>query len=288
MNGIVAAIYASFFLALCQVALKKSYKDVEPSVSFFFDTIFGLLIWVPLGFILGGKISDLPVTLIYAILSGILSEALYFYALSKGQLSITSIIVGSYPIYTIIFSYFINGERLTPMQLTFILIAIIGTLMSYLPSKLSREELKKSGAILWPIIAAVAIGFSDTMSKHVINQTSSFSFIIALALVQFPIALIYLRMEKQSPLFVLQDAKNNLSGYKFPLWGSFLNIIGTGLLWLSFNYTLASIASPITATSGAILLLFSVIFLEEKMSFRNLIGLVLVFFGVFGVSKLVG
>lgn len=286
MNGIVAAIYSSFFLALAQVALKKSYKDVEPSVSFFFDSLFGLLIWIPLAILLGANLINFPRVLLYAILSGILSEALYFYALSKGQLSITGIIIASYPIYTIFFSFLINRERLTLIQTPFILMTIVGTLMSYLPSKLRFEELKKSGAIFWPIIAAVAVGLSDTLSKHVINQTSSFDFIFALALVQFPIALIYLKIEKQNAATILIAARKNIQNFKFPLLGSFFNIIGTGLLWLSFNYTLASIASPITATSGAIMVLFSTIFLDEKISWKNFLGILLIFIGVLGVSRI--
>lgn len=286
MNGIVAAIYSSFFLALAQVSLKKSYKEVEPSVSFFFDSLLGLLIWVPLALLLGADLANFPKVLIYAILSGILSEALYFYALSKGQLSITGIIIASYPVYTILFSFLINDEKLTLVQATFILMTIMGTLMSYLPSKLRFEELKKSGAVFWPIIAAVAVGLSDTLSKHVINQTSSFDFVLALALVQLPIALIYLKMEKQNAHIILKAARRNLQSYKFPLLGSFFNIIGTGLLWLSFNYTLASIASPITATSGAIIVLFSTIFLDEKISWKNFLGILLIFIGVLGISRI--
>jgi len=166
MNGIVAAIYASFFLALAQGALKKSYKEFEPSIAFFFDMIFGLLLWLPLSLYFGIHIGNLSTVLIYAILSAILSEALYFFALSKGQLSITAILLGSYPIYTIIFSYFINHERLTSLQMVFVLITIIGTLLTYLPSKLSFEELKKSGALFWPIIAALGIGLSAFLGTN--------------------------------------------------------------------------------------------------------------------------
>lgn len=284
MNGIVAAIYASLFLALSQIALKKSYKDLAPSVSFFFDAVFGILIWIPVSLLLGAKISDLPITLIYAVISALLSEAFYFYALSKGQLSITGIIVASYPIYTILFSFFINGERLSPLQLTFIMLTITGTLMSYLPSKLNKKELIKSQVLLWPFIAAIAVGFSDALSKNVINKTSPFSFVLALAIVQLPIALIYLKFEKQHVVQVLKDARDDIQSYKLCLFGSFFNIVGTGLLWYSFTYTLASIASPITATSGAILVILTLLFTNEKIALKNLLGIILVFGGIFGLS----
>ncbi|MBI3577256.1 DMT family transporter [Candidatus Gottesmanbacteria bacterium] len=284
--GIVAAIYASFTLALAIAAIKKSYREEEPSVSFLFNAFFGLVLWVPLALVFGAKISDFPTVLPYAIVSALLSEALYFYALSKGQLSITSILLGSYPIYTVLFSILINHEILTPIQYVFVGLTIGGTLISYLPSKLTMEELKKSGALFWPIFAALGVGFSDALSKHVINQTSSFSFLLALAFVQIPVALVYLKVEKGSVTKILSYTKRNVHLYKFPILGAIFNIIGTGLLWLSFNYTYASIASPITATSGALVVLFAAIFLDERLALKNILGLILISVGVFGISAL--
>jgi len=286
MNGIVAAVYASFFLAIAQIALKKGYREIEPSVSFAFDALFGIIIWIPLAFILGAKISEIPQTFPYAIVSAVLAEALIFYALSKGQLSITAVIIASYPIYTIIFSFLINHEVLSHTQLFFIVLTIAGTLLSSLPSKLNKEELLKSGAIFWPIIAAVAIGFSDTISKTIIDKTSSFTFIISLAIAQIPIALIYLRIEKQKIRKITEEMRDNIQNFKFPLFGSAFNTIGTGLLWLSFNYTLASIASPITATSVSVLVLLTILFTDEKVRLKNLIGIALVFIGIMGISSL--
>jgi drug/metabolite transporter (DMT)-like permease len=286
MNGVVAAVYASFFLAISQAALKKSYRELEPSVSFFFDALLSLVIWIPIAVFFGAQISELPQNLIYAIISAILSEALVFYALSKGQLSVTAIIIASYPIYTIIFSYFINGETLNQIQLIFVSITIAGTLLSSLPSKLSKKELWKSGAILWPIIAAFAIGFSDALSKKVIDQTSSFSFLAALALVQIPVALIYLKIEKQKIRKIVKSVRKNVGEFKYPLLGSIFNVIGVALLWLSFENTMASIASPITATSGAILILLTILFMDEKIKLKNLIGITLVFIGIFGISSI--
>ncbi len=273
-------------MAISQIALKKGYREIEPSVSFAFDALFGIIIWIPLAFMLGAKLSELPETFPYAIVSAILSEALVFYALSKGQLSITAVIIASYPIYTIIFSFLINHEILSNTQLFFIGLTIAGTLLSSLPSKLNREELLKSGAVIWPIIAAVAIGFSDTLSKTIINQTSSFSFIISLAIAQIPIALIFLKLEKQKISKIAEDMRANIQNFKFPLFGSAFNVIGTGLLWLSFNYTLASIASPITATSVSILVLLMILFTDEKIRLKNLIGVALVFIGIMGISSL--
>ncbi|MDP2860387.1 MAG: DMT family transporter [bacterium] len=284
MNGLVAAIYSSFFLALGQAALKKSYKELEPSVAFLFEMLFGLFLWIPLCLFFGVNFQNIGQVLIYAVISAILSEALYFYALSKGQLSITAILIGSYPIYTIIFSFLINGERLLPLQIVFIFITILGTLLTYLPSKFSLKELRQSGAIAWPIIAAIGIGLSDTLSKGAINRTGDFSFLFTVSLMQIPVSIIYLKLEKQKLIKTLIKITREKAAYRNAIIGSLFSTIGTGLLWISFSKTLASIASPITATSGAIVMLLAVIFLDEKINLRSVTGLLLVFLGIIGIS----
>ena len=129
----------------------------------------------------------------------------------------------------------------------------------------SRKELKKSGAIIWPVLAAVAVGFSDTISKTVINKTSAFDFLLALAVVQLPIALIYLKLEKQSYMLTMKNVIAAPYDYFHSLVGGLFTVAGTGLLWVSFNYTLASVAAPIIATSGALIVLFATLFLDERM-----------------------
>lgn len=285
MNGVVLAVSSSFFLGLSQVVLKKSYREYPPSISFLFDSIFGLFIWVPLAIILGANPSHFPITFIYAVISAILSEALYFYALSKGQLAVSGTILSSYSIYTIIFSYIINGEKLTQIQLFFIILTIIGTILSSIPSKINLSEIKNHFIqITWPLIGAIAVGLSDTLSKQIINRTSSFSFVFSLAIVQLPVALFYLKLEKQRIFLLVDDIKRKASDYKYPIIGSLFNIIGTGFLWLAFNYTLAAIASPITATSGAIVIFLALVVLKEKITTVNLFGVVISFLGVMGIS----
>jgi len=71
--------------------------------------------------------------------------------------------------------------------------------------------------------------------------------------------------------------------YKNAIAGSLFNIVGTGLLWIAFSKTLASIASPITATSGVLVIIISLLFLDEKISVRQILGILLVFGGIIGL-----
>lgn len=280
--GIMIAIISALFMTAMQILLKKSYKELNPSVAFFFDAIFGLLIWIPIGFIFGGKLNEIPQCLIYAVISAILSEALGFYALSKGDLSVATVLISTYPIYTLLFSYIINNEVLSPLQISFILVTIIGTILACIEKDFKFKNIKNLTTII-PIITAIAIGISDTLTKKVINETSSFSFLIAIAIVQLPVALIYLKISKQSFRKIKEEIKSDMKEYKYSIFGSLFNILGTGCLLISFNYAMASIASPLTAIYTPIVLVYSLVFFKERINKVNLLGIISAFIGTFGI-----
>lgn len=220
--------------------------------------------------------------LLYAIISAILSEALVFYALSKGNLSVSTVLIATYPVYTLLFSFFINDERLTLIQIALVLITIIGTILTAFDSDFKVKNLKNLSIIV-PFLTAVAIGLSDTLTKGIIDETSSFDFLVAIAIVQIPVAIIYLLLAKQKPKTIIDDLKNGVKEYKYSIIGSLLNVLGTGCLLVSFNYTYASIASPLTAIYTPFVLIYSFIFLKEKIHKVNLIGIILALIGAFGI-----
>jgi drug/metabolite transporter (DMT)-like permease len=102
--GIIFGLLASLSQAISYTLLKRSYRELAPSVAFLFDACFGLLIWIPFAFYIGFDFNHLPLVMIYALISALLSEAFVFYVLSKGEISLTGTIFSSYPIYTILFS----------------------------------------------------------------------------------------------------------------------------------------------------------------------------------------
>ncbi len=282
MIGIIIAILSAVFMAGMQIALKKSYKELNPSIAYFFDMLFGLIIWIPIGFIFGATIDGIGKCLIYAVISAILSEALVFYALSKGNLSVATVLISTYPMYTLLFSILINKESLNSFQLILIIATIIGTVLTAFDSEFKFKNMKNLNTFI-PFITAVAIGLSDTLTKGIIDKTSSFNFLVAIAIVQIPVALVYLVITKQKFKTIINELKIGVKEYKYSILGSLLNVVGTGCLLVSFNYTYASIASPLTTIYTPIVLLYSVIILKEKMSKINLIGMILALIGALGI-----
>ena len=287
MIGIIFALICAVFIAFSQLSLRKSYQNLPPSIAFFFDAIFGLLIWIPLAVFMGiSGSASWGEAFYFAVVSAILSEAIVFYALSHGELAVTATVLATYPVYTVIFSRILNNEILSLPVTFFVVLAILGSLIASMPDKIKGTELKLSKGIIWPFIAAICIGFSDTISKGYINRSSDFSFLFSLGFVQIPIAIAYLKIEKQSLVKSVEGVFKNLNNYKFALLGGLFNIVGTGFLWLSFSFAPASIASPITGSNGALTVLFSRLILKEKILVKKYIGILLAFIGIIGIAIL--
>lgn len=281
--GIIFALLSCVFIAVGNILLKKSFKDFPPSISFFIFSVFSVLIWAPVGIILGVQFTHIFFGLFVGIMSAILGQAIYIYVLEKGEVSITATILSSFSIYTIIFSMIFNHERPGLITLLFIALTVIGTLIVSLPEKVDGNDLQKTNIILWAIFAAVSIGAADTLTKFYITQASVGSFLFYVAFAQLFVSFIYLRIDKQ-PLRQFNDFFHKLDEYKFALLGSGFIAFATMFLFLSFNFTLASIASPIAASSPIITVILAVVFLKEKVTPKNWVGLLLLLISIIAIG----
>lgn len=283
--GIIFAILAALSQSILWVALKKSYENLPPSIAFFFDMILGLLVWVPFSLIIGVDFTHMWEILFYAVISGILSEAFVFYVFSKGEVSYTSTIFSTYPLFTIFFSVLINHEKLLPIQWGLVGIVILGTLIVSIPEKINKGELAKKSFLIWPLLGAIAVGISDTLSKGIIDRTSAESFLFGLAFAQVPVALGYLRYEKRV-IPKLKDIKKSWNTYRYAVLGSVMNVLTVLFLWLAFSRAPASIASPITASYPGFVILLAIVFLKEKVAKKDYVGFALILMSVIGISYL--
>ena len=282
-KGIIIAIMSAIFTSGTHIFLKKSYKELNPSISFLFYMLIGLMIWIPIGLIFGAPLKGVLKCLIYAIVFDVLSEVLSFYALSKGNLSVSTVLISTHSIYTLIFSTLFNKEILLPIQVLCIIITIIGTILTIWDSNFNIKDIKKT-AFLIPLITAVSIGLADALTKGIINSTSSFDFIVAIALVQIPISTIYLLISKQKISTIIKELKKGcIKKYKYSIIGALFNVLGMGCLFLSFDYTYASIAVPLSEMYIPFVVIYSFVKLKEKINKVNLCGIIVALIFSFGI-----
>lgn len=281
--GIIFGLVASVLHGVGYLFLKKATNQFSASVSYAFYAIFGIIFWLPFSLLIGVETENLVEVFAYTLLSSILSEAFVYFVLSKGDISIASGVFSAYPVFTILISVLIFGERLQMPVALFVLITIVGIVVIALPKSLKKDELEKINLVVWPILGAIAVGISDSMSKSIMVKTSYASFLFCLSFSQIPVALLFLKLEKQK-LSTVTNVLKNVKRYKFLLIQSILITLSLVFLWLSFNSTLASIASPLTATYMVFVLPLARIFLKEKIRKKDIVGIVLTSIGVVGVS----
>lgn len=282
--GIFIAVLGSLVIGVANVLLKKSFKTFSPSVSFFVFALISFVLWGGVGLVFGGFT---PGNILYGLAAGfitaILGQCIYFHALSKGELTINAPILASYSIYTIILSVLFNHEHINFATGICVLVAIVGTVIVAFPDKINKSELKKLSPILWAIGAAIAIGASDTVSKRYINDTSVGNFFVYAAFAQVITSLVYLKMQHEK-INQFKTIVANIKEDAYLFWGSVSVSVGTLFLFLAFQFTLASIASPITSTYPVVTIILAMIFLKEKISLKSWIGVGLVLLAILGVG----
>lgn len=283
--GIIFAIFAATLLGVGNVFLKKSFKSFSPSVDFFIFSIFSFILLMPMGLILGVDFGQWLLGVSAGIISAIFGQAIYIYVLEKGELSITATILATFSVYTIIFSILFNHESPTPLVLFFIVLTVLGTIIVSFPERFDKKDLSKVNIIAWAVFAAVCIGASDTFTKFFITKASVGSFLFYVAIAQVVVSFIYLKYDKQ-PLNQVAVIFKKVKDYKFALLGSISIAVSTMFLFLSFNLTLASITSPIVASAPIITVILAVIFLKDKLSPKNLVGLIIVIVSVIAIGFL--
>ncbi|MBU0976129.1 MAG: DMT family transporter [Patescibacteria group bacterium] len=283
MSGIVFGILCSLFQGIGYTTLKKSFKELPSSYAFLAYMLLGLLVWVPVSIVMGVSFGNIGMVFFYAFLSAILSEAFVFFVLSKGEhISITGVYFSTYPVFTILFSRIINGEIITSVVGGFVLITILGVLVIAVPRKFNEAELKNKLVLIYPLLGAIAVGISDTLSKKALYQTDSATFLFCVAFMQIPVSTIYLKLEKQK--VSVKKLLKDIATYKYSLLGSFFTVISLIFFWLAFENTLASIASPLTATYPVFIVVLARIFLKEKVAKKDYFGIVVTVLGVVGIG----
>jgi transporter family protein len=282
--GIFFAIFNTLVTAASNISIKKAYKNFDPFAAFVIMSIFCLLTW-PIGAYIFTVNSDYVLTgFFYGAISALFAQGSYMYVLSKGEISITGTLIATYPIFTIVSSLLINNETLSPLGFVAISIVVIGTIIVALPEKTATERTKLS-LILLPIGSAFLIGMSDTLSKHFIDEAGVGTFLLTASIIQVPISLICMVVAKERFSQLVDVVKQPLQ-FRFALLGTLGLALATLFLFLAFGYSQASIVAPIMGTYPAFTVMLAYIFLKEKLTRKNLIGIILVILGILAASFL--
>ena len=253
------AIGAYFLFAVNGVIDKFLLSKVvrHPVAYAFYIGITGPLTWVLAPF--GLKFLS-AADLVVAIIGGAAFVlALYFLYVATLQTTISRLLPiegGFVPVFTLVLSYFILGERLTGNQtLAFAFLVAGAVLISF---KKDREGWHPK-ALLNGIIAALLFAPSFTLTKYTFDKTNFVSGLIWTRLGFLAVSLAFL-LPHRTRKHIFSVPKQTSTGNKFLYYGS---RVSGGLAGLMQNYAISAgsviIVNAMQGTQYAVLLIMTAV-----------------------------
>ena len=275
---IIYALLASVFSGLTSVFAKTGIKNTDSILATFLRTIV-ISIFILLIVIFKENINDIFLldkkTLLFLILSGISNTLLwicYFKALDLGTVSKVTPVDKTSIVLTLILSSLFLNEKITNIKIISIVLILLGT---FLTIKKESKDSKDNRWILYAILTAVFTSTTTILSKIGIENTNT-TLITFLRTVVVLIILTTITLFKKKYKYI-KDIKNR--SWLFII----LSGLSTSLSWLFYFKALAlgeaSIVFPIEKLSLVVSILISIIFLKEKVSKKQITGIIIIIIG---------
>ncbi|MDY0257494.1 DMT family transporter [Gudongella oleilytica] len=138
----VGAIVSFSIFMIITKPLFRSYSGIAVT---FYQSIFGTLAFIPFLWLETVRWSQLNGNIIFhflflAIGCSAIANFMYIYALSNLSVATTAIFMNLIPVFTFIFSYFIFGETLSPLQLFGAAVVIASVTVVTLQDSLTKQD----------------------------------------------------------------------------------------------------------------------------------------------------
>ena len=280
--AILSAVFAGLTAILAKCGIRKTSSDLATALRTIVVLIFSMI----MVFIVRsqGTITQIsPKSWLFLILSGLATGAswiCYFKALSIGDVNKVTPIDKSSVILTVLFAIVLFGET-NNLAVKLIGTALIGV-GTYLmiEKKKNHTEAKGHIWILYAALSAVFAALTSILAKVGIEGVeSNLGTVIRTTVVLVMAWLI---------VFVKGEHKKIKDIDKKELAFIGMSGIATGASWLCYYYAvqtgILSVVVPIDKMSILITVIFSVIFLKEKLSKKAIIGLCLMCLGTVAMA----
>ena len=280
--AILSAVFAGLTAILAKCGIRKTSSDLATALRTIVVLIFSMI----MVFIVRsqGTITQIsPKSWLFLILSGLATGAswiCYFKALSIGDVNKVTPIDKSSVILTVLFAIVLFGETNN------LAVKLIGTALIGVGTYLMIEKKKNHNEaighiwILYAALAAVFAALTSILAKVGIKGVeSNLGTVIRTTVVLVMAWLI---------VFVKGEHKKIKDIDKKELAFIGMSGIATGASWLCYYYAvqtgILSVVVPIDKMSILITVIFSVIFLKEKLSKKAIIGLCLMCIGTVAMA----
>lgn len=272
---ITAAVLSAVFAGLTAILAKCGIRKTSSNLATALRTIVVLIFSIIMVFVVGSQqtIKEIaPVSWIFLVLSGLATGAswiCYFKALSIGDVNKVVPIDKSSTILSVLLAILIFNET-NNLIVKLFGTALIGAGTYLMIEKKRATETKNTKWILYAVLSAIFAALTSVLAKMGISGVeSNLGTAIRTAVVLIMAWGIVLAKGEQKQLKGIN---------KKELVFIALSGLATGASWLCYYYAIQngvmSVVVPIDKMSVLITVLFSVVFLKEKMSFKSIFGLI--------------
>ena len=278
---ITAAVLSAVFAGLTAILAKCGIRKTSSNLATALRTIVVLIFSILMVFVVGSQqsIKDIePMSWLFLILSGFATGAswmCYFKALSIGDVNKVVPVDKSSTILSVLLAIIVFQETNN------LVVKLFGTVLIGAGTYLMIEKKKSSGEsksgkwILYAILSAVFAALTSVLAKIGISGVeSNLGTAIRTAVVLIMAWTIVFSKGEQKQIKGID---------KKELLFIALSGLATGASWLCYYYAIQngdmSVVVPIDKMSVLLTVMFSTIFLKEKMSFKAVFGLVVMSVG---------
>lgn len=282
LAAILSAVFAGVTTILVKCGIRKTGSDVATALRTVVVLLFSMLMVLIVGS--AGTISDISFkSWLFLVLSGLSTGAswlCYFRALSLGDVNKVAPIDKSSTILTILLAIVLFGETDN------LAVKLFGTLLIGVGTYLMIEKKKAEGEargkawIVYALLAAVFAALTSVLAKVGISGVeSNLGTAIRTAVVLLMAWLVVLVKGEMRSLRAVPARELVFIG---------LSGIATGASWLCYYYAIqtgvVSVVVPIDKMSILITVLFSLLFLKERLSRKAVLGLAMICVGTLAMA----
>jgi uncharacterized membrane protein len=255
------------------VFVKRGYAKLTPWQTYALDALFiAAPVWLTYSFLIGFDITKINFGALATALFAAATYALFYYVISIGEISLTSAIIATYPVFTLILAFLFLKESLTPLALLGIFLSIFGVILISAPPKL---KFKLEGWVIGAILVSLGYGVLGYWQKIVLTNVDNATYIFVLTIAQIAIVGLWRLFLKKEKL-----PKIKMENFLFSAIGIFFFNIGMIIYYIALEKGLASVVVSLSNTYIVVTVLLSLLWLKEKITIFQMIGIVSVVIGV--------
>ncbi|MCL4375125.1 DMT family transporter [Patescibacteria group bacterium] len=267
---LVLTLSAVVLWSAAQILVKKGFSHISPLWNNIFSNFFKLVIWLPVVLVISRFHLNLPspVNLLVIVVVAV-CNLFFLYAISKGELALTSTLVATSPVVTTVLSLIFLHETMRLHQGLGVVLVILAGLLLTLPVGRPRRSVTGSHWVVWGTLTALALGASDFLAKLSTNWIGAPSHLFFLAIVLQLVSVFNYLIDRPGRALPALSRSNFLP----TILGTVILWVGSLLYFLAFDHGPVSLIAPVASTYTILTVTLAVIFLKEKFSLRQGIGI---------------